>query len=665
MANPAPDELTNDSFNQSVSTIDTDFGDMPPNIHLHADRKLVFGNGRQSNAGTLQKDAVGLEAADWDDASFTSNDTPASHTSPGLKFRQDTVTTAAGPRSMTFLQSPAVRLLLQKLRRLEPNAQLRWFGRMKEQLSNLWTAAFVHSADQQLFRRAHCIGGYTPSKGAAVAMHTQVLVVYLTEKQTCWACILHREKCLKALRWQLREFANAQRAYAQIVAARSRPVIGVDQEWDTIRRGFRARVRTLLLSLLKLSIQFLEHVQQWRAALWRPQPFLFRGANYSKKIAFDTQWLQRENVQQLLKQINVPRDEIHICTLFSSSDIWLSDPSKAGPKHWTKSVLDATRTSNIPPDSTVLARISNALHQLSCERSKQRRYRQELQELQQKRMYIPTMRWRLQDPGDEDVRSRLFRKKAKAEKEANLRLQQIREERRSKRAADAARGSFANSSHQSSSAALWASIGDESSKSGNAASASDQGLGYEYYQEDHFAGPAETGQGASSGAAQTQTEPHWAGEQYMQYSDTANQDEFVSDEQHPSQPKGSVEVIGSQAEELPRAAVEPAEHFVTADAESDSEQDDVVPHHKPAKKRVPRKPPATPAPPAARAHRRVLSSDHMAGNSKAGSNGELGSLPVSDGHGEHQHSDEYAAGGRGARQHYDENAAGAGALHKH
>ena len=619
------------TFNlDSVSSLFSDDAsafDIQPSISFHAGQSVLFPGHSERDMDNFESDVLGHGSTTLSGTIYTGQEQHNVQTDVATtvrRYEQTSVSTAPGPRSGVF-SSAAVQALLGKIRQLEASQQVVWFSRMKQQLDSLWNAAYVHSADQQVFRRAHCVGGFTSSKGVAVALHVQVLVTFLTEKQTCWACILHREKCLKALRWQLQDFAHGQRCFAKAATNRARQVIGVDQEWEIIRRGFRARIRTLLLSLLKLTVQFIEHLQSWRSALWRPRPFIFRGSNYAKKIAFDTQWLTRENVHQLLREINVPKDEVLICTTFSSPQAWATSPPTQND--WMLTLGSATAASHLPASIAVLERIAAALSCLGLERNVQRNYRKEQDSLKRRKMYLPMMRWRLEEPGNEDTKSRLFRRQVQVEKAARRRLQAIRKQREAARVSLAAQGSFGRSagiSQGAHSVEQWEPMrGDDRQNQDDAAI--DE---YGYYDE----APGQTARvGGSDWAAdfppalpaakeeqwtQDHQEEHWAGDQYVYRGEAASA--LQPDKEPSTIDTGMIGADGWADAEVEQEA-RPAELPETTGRnappsdDSDSDNDDAVPGHVLRKDaaRAARAAPLAPAPPEARAHRRVLSSDNL------------------------------------------------------
>ena len=615
--------------------------DQFPELHSHTGDAVVFPDGAdlRIDSNSLQT----LRASE--NPAHTAARLPlynsSAYTIPSMFVAGSTVqaTMAPGARFAALLGSAAVQELSQTLHKLVPNRQILWFGRLKQQLYSLWGAAFVRSADQQLFRRAHCVGGYTHSKGIAVALHVQVLSLYLTEKQICWACILHRENCLKALRWQLKEFASAQRSYNRAAAKRPRPAIGVDHEWETIRRGFRARIRTLLLSLLKLTVQFIEHLSNWRKALWRPRPFFFRGGNYAQKIAFDTQWLARSNIKQTLREINVPRDELDVCSMFSCQIVWSSTTeSQMNVQDWKIMLQKATAVGNLPADGNILSRIAEALSSLSGESVRQRKYQLELEVLSKRNMYIPMLRWRLQDPGDGDVESALFRRKAAAEREARARLNLIRAKLQAQRTQSGLRGcSNATPAHST----ISSSKRGESSHvqnfdtqnlveklQGNELDClqmeSESGLDladlhsldeYAYYgaeferQYPSFqAAAARTTSVDAAGGAYSEG-GHWAGGQYSLHEP---HDKLPGDkEERLDLGDGSFSQVSHEARpaQLPEDLLSAvAGESARLSSATSSDNDDVVPAPKVLQRprTVARKAPCGPAPPEARAHRRFL-----------------------------------------------------------
>lgn len=359
------------------------------------------------------------------------------HPLPETAPCQSSGPSAAPPRGI------ALKAFAHAFEHLDSKRQLMWFSRAKEQLERLWQCAHVAQADRQLFRKAHCLGGMTVSKALALALHLQVLVLHMQSKTSAWATLVEREKCLKLLRSKLQAFSEAKAAYERVAAQRPRPAIGQDDEWHTIRRTFRAQVRVMLLSLLRLTISFTEHLREWRTTLWRPQPFLWRGRNYVEKMARDTKWLVHKQFDQVWKAMNVPADEVSVCAALCAEEYGRHAPTQ--PAQATElgkevntpgegrlaheqddselltfkdkvgkcrvSIGNRLKLSTLPVDSATVERIDAALCVIADEHALQRRLRDETKELAERGAFVPIMRWRLKHPGNERLALQIARRR--------------------------------------------------------------------------------------------------------------------------------------------------------------------------------------------------------------------------------------------------------------
>jgi hypothetical protein len=161
---------------------------------------------------------------------------------------------------------------------------------------------------------------------------------------------------------------------------------------------YRSRCRALMLRILRTSVDATEAITQWRQTMWRPHAFLWKGRSYLRKMRKDLAFVAQEPASGLLDYMGVPRDEVRILLSFHAAPAYdgrgtqlfeNDESSKIG------SVIALCTSELLIPDLRIVNRIDKCLALVHSEKELQRRLRRETEELEQKGLFVPVLRWRM------------------------------------------------------------------------------------------------------------------------------------------------------------------------------------------------------------------------------------------------------------------------------
>lgn len=118
------------------------------------------------------------------------------------------------------------------------------------------------------------------------------------------------DKCNSLISLALRFFNARYSTLHDDIARNIQDSEGFDKEQE-----LKEDIKNCVLKFQKVSCDVIRAIVSWRDALWRPQPFMYKGQNYLIKMRTDMNFLRSKSAQRILDSTSLePRDLV--CVLF-------------------------------------------------------------------------------------------------------------------------------------------------------------------------------------------------------------------------------------------------------------------------------------------------------------------------------------------------------------